>query len=85
MVDTCETHFHGRIISLRGEAYAHETSLTRNFLLQFLHQARKESDSALGVSIYVFDSVLDFETVMSVVYFFFHFKIIEKKHVIVAN
>ena len=71
MVDTCETHFHGRIISLRGEAYAHETSLTRNFLLQFLHQARKESDSALGVSIYVFDSVLDFETVMTVWYIFF--------------
>ena len=71
MVDTCETHFHGRIISLRGEAYAHETSLTRNFLLQFLHQARKESNSALGVSIYVFDSVLDFETVMTVWYIFF--------------
>jgi hypothetical protein len=59
--------------------------IIRNFLLQFLHQARKESNSALGVSIYVFDSVLDFETFMSVVYFFFHFKIIEKKHVIVAN
>ena len=80
MVDTCETHFHGRIISLRGEAYAHETSLTRNFLLQFLHQARKVSDE------HNIDSVLDFETVMTVWYiFFFHFKIIEKKHVIVAN
>ena len=73
MVDTCETHFHDRIISLRGEVYAHETSLTPNFLLQFLHQARKVSDSALGVSIYVFDSVLDFETVMTVWYIFFSF------------
>ena len=37
-------YVHDRIISLRGDAWAHKTSLIRNLLLKWLYQTRKWND-----------------------------------------
>ena len=53
-------HLHGRIISLREEVLAHKTSLTSQFLLKCLYQARKMSGRVfvLGVSTFHLSTIL---------------------------
>ena len=46
---TCGKHLHDHIISLRGEVWAHKTSVTQQFLLKCLYYARRVSSHLPGI------------------------------------
>ena len=74
----CRKHLHGRIISLRGEFWAHRTSLTPPFfLLEFLCQARKVYLCVRGIDLHLSKSLtFDFGIVPTMWYLFLSYPFI---------
>ena len=78
ILPTYENHFHDRIISLRGQVWAHKTSLTPPLFINVSVPSLKSERSCicvLGYQLYLYFTILifDFEFFRQCVFFVFFF------------